>query len=175
MDAGGLVEKIIDDDTEEELLNVNVSQRIQHYQQNIRRFIDSKSNSDLLTTNNSQKYKRRFENIKITKEKQSKSVPSIKAPKALPRRKSNYEALDQNVQVVERGKDDIQTIDGSKSKILPSVRLLALKFSKSRSQPDVSNDERVPHIFRGKFPSHQLAGSGDIHSITARTLSRRFR
>ena len=35
MDAGGLVEKIIDDDTEEELLNVNVSQRIQHYQQNI--------------------------------------------------------------------------------------------------------------------------------------------
>ena len=181
MEAGEAVENIIDDDTDDELRNVNVSQRIRHYQQNIRRFIDSKSYSIL--SNNSQKMQR-SDNIKLTKERRSKSVPSLKAPKASPRRKSNYEVLGENIQVVETnnqaGKDDSRTIDNddphSKPRILPSVRLLTLQFSKSKSHMDVNIDERVPSMLRTKFASHQSAGAqGEIHSITARTIGRRFR
>ena len=174
MEAGEAVEKIIDDDTEDELRNVNVSQRIRHYQQNIRRFIDSKSYRIL--SNNSEK---------LLKDRRSKSVPSLKAPKASPRRKSNYEVLGENIQVVETSKlagiDDSRSIDdiidsNSKPRILPSVRLLTLQFSKSKSHMDVNVDERVPSMLRTKFASHQGAGTqGEIHSITARTLGRRFR
>lgn len=181
MEAGEVVENIIDDDTDDELRNVNVSQRIRHYQQNIRRFIDSKSYSIL--SNNSQKMQI-SDNIKLTKERRSKSVPSLKAPKASPRRKSNYEVLGENIQVVETnnqaGKDDSRTIDNddphSKPRILPSVRLLTLQFSKSKSHMDVNIDERVPSMLRTKFASHQSVGAqGEIHSITARTIGRRFR
>ena len=168
MEAGEAVEKIIDDDTEDELRNVNVSQRIRHYQQNIRRFIDSKSYRIL--SNNSEK---------LLKDRRSKSVPSLKAPKASPRRKSNYEVLGENIQDVETskqaGNDDIVD-SNSKPRILPSVRLLTLQFSKSKSHMDVNVDERVPSMLRTKFASHQGAGTqGEIHSITARTLGRRFR
>ena len=174
MEAGEVVEKIIDDDTEDELRNVNVSQRIRHYQQNIRRFIDSKSYR--IMSNNSEK---------LLKDRRSKSVPSLKAPKASPRRKSNYEVLGENIQVVETskeaGNDDSRPIDdivdsNSKQRILPSVRLLTLQFSKSKSHMDVNVDERVPSMLRTKFASHQGAGTqGEIHSITARTIGRRFR
>ena len=174
MEAGEVVEKIIDDDTEDELRNVNVSQRIRHYQQNIRRFIDSKSYRIL--SNNSEK---------LLKDRRSKSVPSLKAPKASPRRKSNYEVLGENIQVVETSKeavnDDSRPIDdivdsNSKPRILPSVRLLTLQFSKSKSHMDVNVDERVPSMLRTKFASHQGAATqGEIHSITARTIGRRFR
>ena len=155
MEAGEAVEKIIDDDTEDELRNVNVSQRIRHYQQNIRRFIDSKSYRIL--SNNSEK---------LLKDRRSKSVPSLKAPKASPRRKSNYEVLGENIQVVETskeaGNDDSRPIDdivdsNSKPRILPSVRLLTLQFSKSKSHMDVNVDERVPSMLRTKFASHQGA------------------
>ena len=174
MEAGEAVEKIIDDDTEDELRNVNVSQRIRHYQQNIRRFIDSKSYRIL--SNNSEK---------LLKDRRSKSVPSLKAPKASPRRKSNYEVLGENIQVVETskqaGNDDSRPIDdivdsNSKQRILPSVRLLTLQFSKSKSHMDVNVDERVPSMLRTKFAPHQGAVTqGEIHSITARTIGRRFR
>ena len=174
MEAGEAVEKIIDDDTQDELRNVNVSQRIRHYQQNIRRFIDSKSYSIL--SNNSEK---------LSKDRRSKSVPSLKAPKASPRRKSNYEVLGENIQVYETSEqannDDSCSIDdivdsNSKPRILPSVMLLTLQFSKSKSHMDINVDERVPSMLRTKFASDQGAGTqGEIHSITARTLGRRFR
>ena len=180
MEAGEVVENVIDDDTDDELRNVNVSQRIRHYQQNIRRFIDSKSYSIL--SNNSQKMQS-SDNILLTKERRSKSVPFLKAPKASPRRKSNYEVLGENIVVEtskQAGKDDSRTIDiddpNSKPRILPSVRLLTLQFSKSKSHMDVNIDERVPSMLRTKFATHQSAGAqGEIHSITARTIGRRFR
>ena len=122
---------------------------------------------------------------KLLKDRRSKSVPSLKAPKASPRRKSNYEVLGENIQVVETskeaGNDDSRPIDdivdsNSKQRILPSVRLLTLQFSKTKSHMDVNVDERVPSMLRTKFPSHQGAGTqGEIHSITARTIGRRFR
>ena len=178
MEAGEVVEKIIDDDTEDELRNVNVSQRIRLYQQNIRRFLDSKSYNILST------HKLKTDNVKLTKERRSKSVPSLKAPKATPRRKSNYQVLADNFEVVETNEQEGEesrstiTIDdkNSKTRILPSVRLLTLQFSKSKSQMDVNIDERVPSMLRTKFASHQGAGTqGEIHSITARTIGRRFR
>ena len=182
MEAGEVVEKIIDDDTQDELRNVNVSQRIRHYQQNIRRFIDSKSYSIL--SNNSEKTQK-SDNIKLSKDRRSKSVPSLKAPKASPRRKSKYEVLGENIQVYETSEqannDDSCSIDdivdsNSKPRILPSVMLLTLQFSKSKSHMDINVDERVPSMLRTKFASDQGAGTqGEIHSITARTLGRRFR
>ena len=178
MEAGEAVENIIDDDTEDELRNVNVSQRIRIYQQNIRRFLDSKSYNMLST------HKLKTDNVKLTKERRSKSVPSLKAPKATPRRKSNYQVLADNIEVVETNEQEGEesrstiTIDdkNSKTRILPSVRLLTLQFSKSKSQMDVNIDERVPSMLRTKFSSDQFPGpQGEIHSITARTLGRRFR
>ena len=178
MEAGEAVENIIDDDTEDELRNVNVSQRIRLYQQNIRRFLDSKSYNILST------HKLKTDNVKLTKERRSKSVPSLKAPKATPRRKSNYQVLADNFEVVETNEQEGEesrstiTIDdkNSKTRILPSVRLLTLQFSKSKSQMDVNIDERVPSMLRTKFSSDQFPGpQGEIHSITARTLGRRFR
>ena len=178
MEAGEAVENIIDDDTEDELRNVNVSQRIRLYQQNIRRFLDSKSYNMLST------HKLKTDNVKLTKERRSKSVPSLKAPKATPRRKSNYQVLADNIEVVETNEQEGEesrstiTIDdkNSKTRILPSVRLLTLQFSKSKSQMDVNIDERVPSMLRTKFSSDQFPGpQGEIHSITARTLGRRFR
>ena len=178
MEAGEAVENIIDDDTEDELRNVNVSQRIRLYQQNIRRFLDSKSYNILST------HKLKTDNVKLTKERRSKSVPSLKAPKATPRRKSNYQVLADNIEVVETNEQEGEesrstiTIDdkNSKTRILPSVRLLTLQFSKSKSQMDVNIDERVPSMLRTKFSSDQFPGpQGEIHSITARTLGRRFR
>ena len=178
MEAGEAVENIIDDDTEDELRNVNVSQRIRIYQQNIRRFLDSKSYNILST------HKLKTDNVKLTKERRSKSVPSLKAPKATPRRKSNYQVLADNIEVVETNEQEGEesrstiTIDdkNSKTRILPSVRLLTLQFSKSKSQMDVNIDERVPSMLRTKFSSDQFPGTqGEIHSITARTLGRRFR
>ena len=178
MEAGEAVENIIDDDTEDELRNVNVSQRIRIYQQNIRRFLDSKSYNMLST------HKLKTDNVKLTKERRSKSVPSLKAPKATPRRKSNYQVLADNIEVVETNEQEGEesrstiTIDdkNSKTRILPSVRLLTLQFSKSKSQMDVNIDERVPSMLRTKFSSDQFPGpEGEIHSITARTLGRRFR
>ena len=178
MEAGEAVENIIDDDTEDELRNVNVSQRIRLYQQNIRRFLDSKSYNIL--SNNKIKIS---DNGKLTKERRSKSVPSLKAPKATPRRKSNYQVLADNFEVVETSKQDGKESDtisiedeNSKTRILPSVRLLTLQFSKSKSQMDVNIGERVPSMLRTKFSSDQFSGPpGEIHSITARTLGRRFR
>ena len=178
MEAGEAVENIIDDDTEDELRNVNVSQRIRLYQQNIRRFLDSKSYNMLST------HKLKTDNVKLTKERRSKSVPSLKAPKATPRRKSNYQVLADNIEVDETNEQEGEesrstiTIDdkNSKTRILPSVRLLTLQFSKSKSQMDVNIDERVPSMLRTKFSSDQFPGpQGEIHSITARTLGRRFR
>lgn len=178
MEAGEAVENIIDDDTEDELRNVNVSQRIRLYQQNIRRFLDSKSYNILST------HKLKTDNVKLTKERRSKSVPSLKAPKATPRRKSNYQVLADDIEVVETNEQEGEesrstiTIDdkNSKTRILPSVRLLTLQFSKSKSQMDVNIDERVPSMLRTKFSSDQFPGpQGEIHSITARTLGRRFR
>ena len=178
MEAGEAVENIIDDDTEDELRNVNVSQRIRLYQQNIKRFLDSKSYNILST------HKLKTDNVKLTKERRSKSVPSLKAPKATPRRKSNYQVLADNIEVVETNEQEGEessstiTIDdkNSKTRILPSVRLLTLQFSKSKSQMDVNIDERVPSMLRTKFSSDQFPGpQGEIHSITARTLGRRFR
>ena len=178
MEAGEAVENIIDDDTEDELRNVNVSQRIRLYQQNIKRFLDSKSYNILST------HKLKTDNVKLTKERRSKSVPSLKAPKATPRRKSNYQVLADNFEVVETNEQEGEesrstiTIDdkNSKTRILPSVRLLTLQFSKSKSQMDVNIDERVPSMLRTKFSSDQFPGpQGEIHSITARTLGRRFR
>ena len=179
MEAGEAVENIIDDDTEDELRNVNVSQRIRLYQQNIRRFLDSKSYNIL--SNNKIKIS---DNAKLTKERRSKSVPSLKAPKATPRRKSNYQVLlADNIEVIETSKQEGKesstiTIEdkNSKTRILPSVRLLTLQFSKSKSQMDVNSNERVPSMLRTKFSSDQFSGPpGEIHSITARTLGRRFR
>ena len=179
MEAGEAVENIIDDDTEDELRNVNVSQRIRLYQQNIRRFLDSKSYNIL--SNNKIKIS---DNAKLTKERRSKSVPSLKAPKAPPRRNSNYQVLADNIEVIEtikqEGKESSTiTIEdtNSKTRILPSVRLLTLQFSKSKSQMDVnSSSERVPSMLRTKFSSDQLSGPPrEIHSITARSLGRRFR
>ena len=178
MEAGEAVENIIDDDTEDDLRNVNVSQRIRLYQQNIRRFLDSKSYNILST------HKLKTDNVKLTKERRSKSVPSLKAPKATPRRKSNYQVLADNIEVVETNEQEGEesrstiTIDdkNSKTRILPSVRLITLQFSKSKSQMDVNIDERVPSMLRTKFSSDQFPGpQGEIHSITARTLGRRFR
>ena len=178
MEAGEAVENIIDDDTEDELRNVNVSQRIRLYQQNIRRFLDSKSYNIL--SNNKIKIS---DNAKLTKERRSKSVPSLKAPKAPPRRNSNYQVLADNIEVIEtikqEGKESSTiTIEdkNSKTRILPSVRLLTLQFSKSKSQMDVNSNERVPSMLRTKFSSDQFSGPpGEIHSITARSLGRRFR
>ena len=178
MEAGETVENFMDDDTEDELRNVNVSQRIRHYQQNIRRFIDTKSYRML--SNNSQVQKT-SDNVNLSKERRSKSVPSLKAPKATPRRKSNYHVLSEiddtkKIVVEEDSRKTTNDDQNSKSRILPSVRLLTLQFSKSKSQTDVSNDERVPSMLRSKLAAHQYSGTqGEIHSITARTLGRRFR
>ena len=151
-DAAEPRQRDTDMEEEDELRLVDVTSRIRQFQQTIRRL------AEWAGPRPPQRLGRRggaghapAAEGRSSKERRSKSMSSLEVPTASPRTSTSKPAPGHEQEEQEGGR------------VLPSVRLLTLQFSTCSTA--------VPRLLQTRLqPAEQ-----EIHSITARSLSRHFR
>merc|ERR1712130_277835 len=153
---------VVDDNEEDQLKYVNVASKILLFQQRIRRYSEIKE--DVSTERKTAQ--------SLFKKEISKSVPSIFEKMApLDDSETNCEIQDEEEhEKLQLLSPENKKIDDDK-KFLPSVKVLAAKFTLFKSVAS-SSKLSVPSALKLK---NAFEVKEDIHSITARSISRQFR
>ena len=160
-DAAEPRQRDTDMEEEDELRLVDVTSRIRQFQQTIRRLAEWAGPRPPLRLG------RRGEAVhsshapaaegRSSKERRSKSMSSLEVPTASPRTSTSKPAPGHE-------EEDPEEQEQEGGRVLPSVRLLTLQFSTCSTA--------VPRLLQTRL---QPPAEQEIHSITARSLSRHFR
>ena len=158
-DAAEPRQRDTDMEEEDELRLVDVTSRIRQFQQTIRRL------AEWAGPRPPQRLGRRggaghsshapAAEGRSSKERRSKSMSSLEVPTASPRTSTSKPAP---------GHEEEEPEEQEGGRVLPSVRLLTLQFSTCSTA--------VPRLLQTRL---QPPAEQEIHSITARSLSRHFR
>ena len=153
-DAAGPRERDTDMEEEDALRLVDVTSRIRQFQQTIRRLAEWAGPRPGRAGHSSHAP---AADGKSSKERRSKSLGSlVEVPKASPRPRTSKPAPGHE--------EDPEELEQEGGRVLPSVRLLTLQFSTCSTA--------VPRLLQTRL---QPPAEQEIHSITARSLSRHFR